>query len=77
MSGPDDLDARLLAAHEAGDRAALVTLYAKAGNRAEAAGDIDRACFFWTHAYVFALHSGDEARAQELHARLLTYGREE
>ena len=51
-------------------------LYAEAGDLAEAAGEIDAACFFLTHAYVFALATG-AAEAGALHARLLAHGREE
>jgi hypothetical protein len=65
------LDARLLAAHYAADGAALARLYAEAGARAEG----DAAAFFLTHAYVFALEAGD-ARAGDLHARLVAMGRE-
>ncbi|MEQ9694217.1 hypothetical protein [Shimia sp. SDUM112013] len=67
------LDARMIAAHEAGDQAALVALYTEA---AEAAGDVDAHCFFLTHAYVFALEAG-APEAAELHARLKKLGREE
>ncbi len=67
-----DLDAQLLAAHAAGDHVALVTLYTQA---ADAAPDWDRACFFLTHAYVFALEKGD-ARATVLRAQLVSHGRE-
>ena len=49
------LDARLLAAHKAGDRAALATLYREAGDRA---ADDREARFYLTHAYVFALDAG-------------------
>lgn len=70
------LDAALLAAHAAGDEAALVRLYALAGDAAEAAGNTDAACFYLTHAYVFALATG-AAGAGALHARLLARGREE
>ena len=55
-----DLDERLIAAHESGNSDALVGLYRQAGEAAEAAGDIDRACFFYVHAYVFALEAGHE-----------------
>ncbi|MEL6798821.1 MAG: hypothetical protein AAFO80_02990 [Pseudomonadota bacterium] len=72
----DDLDAQLLAAHAADDRGALVRLYAEAGDAAEVAGDRDRAAFYLTHAYVFALEAGD-ARAEGLHVRLKGWGREE
>ncbi|MEM7742590.1 MAG: hypothetical protein AAF409_02670 [Pseudomonadota bacterium] len=78
-SSADDrgaLDRALLEAHAAGDRSALVRLYAEAGDGAEADGDLDAACFFWTHAYVFALQAGDPAAAR-LHARLKAHGREE
>ncbi len=69
------LDARLLAAHAAGDAAALAALYAEAGDRAEARGAVDAACFFLTQAYVFALEAG-HAAAATLHARLVAHGRE-
>ena len=66
------LNARLLAAHAAKDKTALVTLYTHA---ADIAGDTDAACFFLTHAYIFALDLGDP-RAAALHARLVEHGRE-
>ncbi len=69
----DDLDARILAAHAKGDRAALVRLYTQA---ADAAHDEDAAAFFLTYAYIFALEAG-AAETAELHARLLAMGREE
>ena len=72
---PNDTDAALLRAHAAGDREALVRLYTEAADAAEAAGDVDRACFFLTHAYVFALEAGHE-RASDLHGRLKARGRE-
>lgn len=66
------LDQRLLAAHEAGDKPALVRLYAEA---ADHANDLDAACFYLTHAYIFALDAG-HADAPKLHARLKAEGRE-
>ena len=66
------LQDRLLAAHAAQDRRALVGLYTEA---ADSATDLDAACFFLTHAYVFALELGDP-RAHALHARLKAEGRE-
>ena len=71
-----NLDARLLAAHAAGERVALIALYTEAGEAAEADGRIDGACFYFTHAYIFALEAGDDAAAP-LHARLCAHGREE
>lgn len=68
-----ELDAALLDAHTRHDRAALVTLYAKA---ADATTELDASCFYLTHAYVFALDAGD-ARAEFLRARLVSHGREE
>ena len=70
------LDAALIAAHEAGDKPRLVSLYTQAADQAEAAGDIDACCFYLTQAYVFALACGAR-QAGSLHARLLAYGREE
>ncbi len=46
------LDERLLAAHEAGNQAALVRLYAEAADDAKT---VDAACFFLTQAYVYGL----------------------
>ncbi len=67
-----ELDAKLLAAHAAGDWTALVELYAQA---AESAKDKTAAGFYLTHAYVFALEVGlPEAAA--LHAKLRADGRE-
>ena len=53
MTGPAGLDARLLAAHAAGDGAALARLYAEA-----AAAGGPGAGFYLTQAWVFALEAG-------------------
>lgn len=67
-----DLDAALIAAHDAGDIRKLARLYTQAADDAEAP---DAAGFFLTHAYVFALEAGlDEAPA--LRQRLIDMGRE-
>ncbi len=66
-----DLDARLLAAHARDDRWALVQLYAEA---ADTANDIDRACFYLTHAYIFGLEMNHPG-VSDLHARLALHGR--
>ena len=68
----DDLDQRLLVAHEAGDKRSLVTLYEKA---AAGANDLDATCFYLTHAYIFALELGDP-RSAGLHRQLKSHGRE-
>ena len=65
------LDDRLLAAHADQDHSALVTLYAQA---ADESTDIDAACFYLTHAYVFALELGHKDVAK-LRARLADHGR--
>ncbi|MEB8386176.1 hypothetical protein OO012_02950 [Rhodobacteraceae bacterium KMM 6894] len=68
-----ELDLAMITAHASQDSAALVRLYTQA---ADAANDLDAACFYLTHAYVFALESG-AAQAHTLHARLVQHGREE
>ncbi|HSG55812.1 MAG TPA: hypothetical protein VLA45_10165 [Paracoccaceae bacterium] len=60
-----------MAAHARDDRAALVALYTDA---ADQAADTDAACFFLTHAYVFALEQGDPASDTLFH-RLKAHGR--
>ncbi|MCF2903569.1 hypothetical protein L0666_01080 [Octadecabacter sp. CECT 8868] len=65
------LDAQLLAAHAQDDKAALVSLYEQA---ADEAVSLDGACFYLTHAYVFALELGHKD-APHLHARLAMHGR--
>ncbi|MGB7260886.1 MAG: hypothetical protein WBC68_02345 [Albidovulum sp.] len=69
------LDQALLTAHTAGDLAALVHLYTQAADDQEAAGNINAACFYLTHAYVFALQSGSTA-INDLNRRLCEHGRE-
>jgi hypothetical protein len=68
------LDDTLLKAHARNDAGALSKLYARAADLAETAGEVDRACFFLTHAWIFALEQGDPDAAQ-LRARLLAQGR--
>ncbi|SIT79871.1 hypothetical protein SAMN05421665_1018 [Yoonia rosea] len=65
------LQDRLLAAHARDDRAALVGLYTEA---ADAAPDLNAACFYLTHAYIYALEKGDPA-AEQLYHRLKAQGR--
>ncbi len=67
-----DLDTQMIAAHAASDPAALIRLYTQA---ADEANSLDAACFYLTHAYIFALESG-APEAQTLHARLKAHGRE-
>jgi len=66
-------DQELLTAHAAGDTARLCALYHQA---ALSHDDVDAACFYATHAYVFALECDHELRS-EIHAFLLKHGREE
>ncbi|AXI46915.1 hypothetical protein C1J03_13315 [Sulfitobacter sp. SK012] len=66
------LDAQLLAAHAAGDTAALVRLYGKA---AEHADDMQAKAFFLTHAHVFALEM-NHPDTGKLRQELIDAGRE-
>lgn len=66
------LNGALLAAHDAHDSDALVALYTQAADEAQ---DIDAACFFLTHAYVYALERGHRD-TETLRARLVAQGRE-
>ena len=70
----DEVEAALLQAHQHNDVPSLITLYALAADEREQHGDIDAACFFLTHAFVFALESGSE-RMLELNQRLVAHGR--
>jgi hypothetical protein len=66
------LDEQLLNAHERGDKSALVSLYAMAADQAPS----DEARYFYmTHAYIFALDTGNTL-AGDLRARLQAAGRE-
>ena len=67
----NDLQKRLLDAHARDDRAGLVLLYTEA---ADTANDIDAACFFLTHAYIFALEQNHPDQVL-LHKRLHHHGR--
>lgn len=69
-----ELEQALLAAHDRHDGPALVRLYTIAGDQAEAHQDIDAACFYLTHAFVFALEAG-APEAQALNRRLADRGR--
>ena len=66
-----DLQQRLLDAHRRDDRAALVALYTEA---ADTANDVDAACFFLTHAYIFGLEL-DHPQVPVLFDRLRAEGR--
>lgn len=70
------LNQDLLDAHARDDRVALVSLYTQAADEQEVAGDTDAACFFLTHAYVFALEMAHPQTATLRH-RLIERGREE
>lgn len=71
----DDLDDALIKAHQEDDFITLIRLYKHAAEAQEALGDIDAACFYYTHAYVFALQEG-AAEAMSLSAKLAEYGRD-
>ena len=67
-----DLNARLLEAHAARDKHALVGLYAEA---AHSTGADEEKWFFLTQAYIFALEQ-DHHDLADLRAQLVTAGRE-
>ncbi|MEM9473545.1 MAG: hypothetical protein AAGA00_16445 [Pseudomonadota bacterium] len=66
----------MLQAHEQDDQSALPPLYLEAARLREDAGDIDAACFFYTHAYVYALDCGDVSVAATARRRLQHHGRD-
>lgn len=68
-----NLNDLLLAAHAAGDHAALVDLYEEA---ALTVNDEDAKGFFLTHAYIFALEQ-NHPKAATLKTHLIRMGREE
>ncbi|KPD10590.1 hypothetical protein [Phaeobacter sp. 11ANDIMAR09] len=70
----EDLDTALLAAHAANDASELIRLYTMAGDRSEQRQDVDAACFYLTHAFVFALEAG-APEARDLNKRLADQGR--
>ncbi|MBY6155654.1 hypothetical protein KUV47_20730 [Vannielia litorea] len=67
-AGPVSLDARLLAAHAAGDGAALARLYAEAAERGGPGAE-----FYLTQAWIFALEAG-VPEAEKYGARLRAQG---
>ncbi|SLN25703.1 hypothetical protein [Ruegeria meonggei] len=69
-----ELDRLLLDAHDRNDHAALIRYYTLAADTCEQAQDIDAACFYLTHAFVFALECG-AAEADALNQRLVAHGR--
>ncbi|PCJ04259.1 MAG: hypothetical protein COB16_19240 [Rhodobacteraceae bacterium] len=66
------LEARLLTAHAASDRLALVALYTEA---ADTAATQDAAGFYLTQAYIYALEQ-DHDDAAILRNKLVSMGRE-
>jgi len=73
MTTLQQLESDLLTAHNAGDDARLSELYEQA---AQLVGeDADRASFYLTQAYVFALSSGSP-KARDLNARLVALNRD-
>lgn len=76
QSDADGREAAVLAAHAAGDTAALARLYRQSGLHAEALGDTAQACFLITMAYVNALDAGLDETTCELKAWLVARGRE-
>jgi len=74
LPSDSELDARLLEAHADRDLAKIADQYALAADQAEKKEKTDQACFFLTHAWIFALEAGDPL-ADEYRSRLAAYGR--
>ena len=72
----NELERALLAAHSEEDGLLLAQLYEQAADLSEAAGDAEAACFYLTHALVFALQEGADS-VGSLRARLHAYGCED
>ncbi len=68
-------DRDLIEALAAGDLVRVAKTYAEAAETIEGQGDMDRACFFYTQDWVFAMEAGHPL-AEDLRARLVAYGRE-
>ena len=66
------LDAALIALHRSGDAAGLADLHERTA--AALAADPGARRFQLTHAWVFALEAGDEARVRRLEAALRRVG---
>ena len=70
------LEQEIQEAHGHADGNSLAQLYTRLADIHEAAGDVDAACFYLTHAYVFALESGNGS-VNLLQERLHSHDREE
>lgn len=76
MIDEKSLQRDMLQAHDQNDLKALPPLYLAAAQLRENQGDIDAACFFYTHAYVYALDCGDRDVADEARSGLKAHGRD-
>lgn len=76
MKPDSELQQRMLDAHKRADLSALPALYLEAARRREEGGDMNAACFFFTHAYVYALDAGDGKIAGEALQALRQNGRD-
>ena len=70
------IDEELLIAHGRKDQRRLAELYSDAGKLLEQGGEVDRACFFFTQGYVFALDQHLPELVDDLVSRLRGHGRE-
>lgn len=73
QEGHTALQQQLLIAHEQDDLPLLAQLYSRCADLAEAEQDPGAACFYLTHALVFALDCGSPQH-QQLEERLRRYG---
>lgn len=78
FSAPSDLleiERLMLSAHERHDHDALVLLYHRAADFRFAESNLEAACFYLTHAYVYALETGSDL-AEIIRQALAEHGRE-
>ncbi len=76
MTDEKRLQHDMLQAHEHEDLKALPALYLEAAHLRESQGELDAACFFYTHAYVYALDCGDSKTADKAREKLRAFGRD-
>jgi hypothetical protein len=71
-----ELDDKLRAAHYDGAHYELVDLYESAAMQAFDRQEVDRACFYLTHSYIFALETRHPS-CRKIHSILVKHDREE
>lgn len=73
--GNPKLESELLYAHKKRDFVSLSNLYLQLAFELEASHDVDAACFYWTHSFVYGLEAGLEEATAIAEQKLAAYGR--